>query len=382
MAGLPDSTEVRTAEPLQCWSRTSASAVHVGERFSLVLTCAVIDTPSLTVVLDETKLDPSATQFPPFEVLGGRHVPDLRNGDRRFFQYVYDLRLIDDALFGKVATLPAITLTYRVQTGADQGASNEGVERAYLTPSQPIRVLSLVSDDTADIRDAERATFDELAAGALHANGVVAIGGVLMGLAVLLTVVAVARVSTQARATGPAGERPVHNRSVLRGIGRELEAVRREREQTGWTAALVGRTLASQRIASRALLSEPLMHRAEDPDVPSAEGSLSLSGARGRKPIVVWGSITPDGIARALAEKPKGRTQLPVARRQQLQQLREHLACLTRVHYGRDAQLPDPALDDALASAQELVASLRREEAWFVRIFGTATQPVRARRRP
>ena len=140
--------------------------------------------------------------------------------------------MIDDTLFGKIATLPAITLTYRVQTGADQGASNEGVERQYLTPSQPIRVLSLVSDDTADLRDAERATFDELAADTLHANSIVAVGGVLMGLAALLTVVGVAR-SRRTLGDGSRRRDAVHNRAVLRGVARELEAVRREREQTG-----------------------------------------------------------------------------------------------------------------------------------------------------
>ena len=77
--------------------------------------------------------------------------------------------------------------------------------------------------------------------------------------------------------------------------------------------------------------------------------------------------ITPDGIARALVEKPRGRTRPTVARREQLQQLRERLVSLTRVHYGRDAQLPETALDDALASGEELVASLRREEGWLTR---------------
>ncbi len=40
-------------EPIQCWWRTSASAVRVGDTFSLVLTCAVIETASTTVVPDE-----------------------------------------------------------------------------------------------------------------------------------------------------------------------------------------------------------------------------------------------------------------------------------------------------------------------------------------
>ena len=55
--------------------------------------------------------------------------------------------------------------------------------------------------------------------------------------------------------------------------------------------------------------------------------------------------------------------------------------CLTRVHYGRDGQLPETTLDEALASAEELVADLRRERAWFVRAFASATQPRRWKRR-
>jgi hypothetical protein len=56
------------------------------------------------------------------------------------------------------------------------------------------------------------------------------------------------------------------------------------------------------------------------------------------------------------------------------------MVSLTRVHYGRDAQLPETALDDALASGEELVTSLRREEGWLARILASATQRVRRRR--
>ena len=380
-AGAPVGTEAREVELVQCWSRTSAAAVHVGEPFSLVLTCAVVETPSLKVLVDETKLDPSAAQFPPFEVLGGRHAPELRNGDRRFFQYVYDVRLIDDTLFGTIATLPAISLSYRVQTGAEQGKLSEGIERTYVAPAQSVRVLSLVSDDATDIRDAEATTFDDLAVAAVQASGLVTAGGVLIGLAGLLTVVAVARAATHARATDPAGERHVQNRIVLRGIGRDLTAVRRERDQTGWTPSLAERVLASLRIAGRFLLSQPLTYRPEEPDVASAEGTLSLSGGAGRLPIVVWGSTTTEAIARALVQRRSARSRLPFARHQRLQQLHDSMVCLTRVHYGRDEQLPETALDAALVSGQELVAYLRHEQAWFVKAIASVTDTSALRRR-
>ena len=74
-------------DPLQCWWRTSTGAVRIGEPFTVVLTCAVLETDEVTVVPDQTRLEPSVVQFAPFEVLGGSHGADLRSDQRRFFQY-------------------------------------------------------------------------------------------------------------------------------------------------------------------------------------------------------------------------------------------------------------------------------------------------------
>src|SRR4026208_2076429 len=64
-------------DPLQCWWRTSAGAVRVGEPFSVVLTCAVLETEAATVIVDTAKLEPSVVQLAPYEVLGGSHGADL-----------------------------------------------------------------------------------------------------------------------------------------------------------------------------------------------------------------------------------------------------------------------------------------------------------------
>src|SRR5882724_12736907 len=88
-------------DPLQCWWRASAGAIRVGEIFTTVLTCAVLETDAVTVVVDQSKLEPSVMQFAPFEVLGGTHGADLRTDERRFFQYEYRLRLIAENQFGK-----------------------------------------------------------------------------------------------------------------------------------------------------------------------------------------------------------------------------------------------------------------------------------------
>src|SRR6478672_5213880 len=107
-------------DPLQCWWRTSAGAVHVGETFTVVLTCAVLETDAATVVVDQSKLEPSVVQFAPFEVLGGQHGADLRTDLRRFFQYEYRMRLIAEGQFGKDVPLPEVKLSYRVQSRVGQ----------------------------------------------------------------------------------------------------------------------------------------------------------------------------------------------------------------------------------------------------------------------
>ena len=63
-------------DPLQCWWRTSAGAVRVGEVFSLVLTCAVVENDAVRVVPDQGPLDPTVMQMAPFEVVGGGHPAD------------------------------------------------------------------------------------------------------------------------------------------------------------------------------------------------------------------------------------------------------------------------------------------------------------------
>src|SRR5262249_53353007 len=89
----PTAAQNVETDPIQCWWRTSSGAVRVGESFSLVLTCAVVENDAAKVIVDQSKLEPSVIQLAPFEVTGGSHGADLRAGERRFFQYEYRLRL-------------------------------------------------------------------------------------------------------------------------------------------------------------------------------------------------------------------------------------------------------------------------------------------------
>src|SRR4051812_21370616 len=109
------------ADPIRCWWRTSASAVRVGEPFMVVLTCAVVENETTSVVPDQSRLDPAAMQLPPFEVIGGSRGPDLHSDQRRFFQYQYTLRLINEELFGRDARIPGIEIKYNLENRVSRG---------------------------------------------------------------------------------------------------------------------------------------------------------------------------------------------------------------------------------------------------------------------
>ena len=189
-------------DPLQCWWRTSAGAVRVGEPFTVVLTCAVLETEAATVVVDQSRLEPSVVQFAPFEVLGGSHGADLRTDQRRFFQYVYRLRLIAENLFGQDVSLPETKLSYHVQSKmGERQAALQGRDQTYLLPSQSVRVMSLVPADATDIRDTAGETFGDLDERAFRANLFTIIGGVLFTLAGLMALLALVRLARRYRKT-------------------------------------------------------------------------------------------------------------------------------------------------------------------------------------
>src|SRR5215471_11980893 len=188
LAAAPVAAQDVSTDPLQCWWRTSAGAVRVGQPFTVVLTCAVLETDAATVVVDQSRLEPSVVRFPPFEVLGGAHGADLRSDQRRFFQYEYRLRLISENMFGKDAALPETKISYRVQSKVGQKTAIQGRDQTYMLPAQSVKVLSLVPADASDIRDTSSAeNFTDIDRRAFRANLFAVIGAILFVVAGLLS---------------------------------------------------------------------------------------------------------------------------------------------------------------------------------------------------
>ena len=69
--------------------------------------------------------------MPPFDVLGGTTAEDATTAARRFFQYTYQLRLLNDTAFGQDVSLAGLALTYRIDTLTNEGTTSQGRDQTY-----------------------------------------------------------------------------------------------------------------------------------------------------------------------------------------------------------------------------------------------------------
>src|SRR3977135_4039057 len=96
-------------DPINCWWRTDQTAVEVGERFTLTLTCGVVEARSNKVVVDPNQLDPSALSLAPFDIVGGTRHEDVVALPWRYFQYEYTVRIVGMTFFGQDIDIPALS---------------------------------------------------------------------------------------------------------------------------------------------------------------------------------------------------------------------------------------------------------------------------------
>ena len=356
------------AEPLQCWWRSSTPAVRAGEAFTVVLTCACSDLDSQRVVLDETKLAPESVPLAPFEVLSGAAASDLRVDDRRFLQREYKVRLVNDSFFGKDVALPALALSYRVQSQGNDGTPLTGIERKYELPPQPIRVQSLVAADATDIRDTSAGTFADLDRAAFRASSLVTGGGILVGLGGVLAVLALGSAVAGVRRTRPESSRLVADSAVLSQVARELAAVRRDRDQGAWTPELAGRALAALRVAGAYTAAANTSQRDAEPEDALSEGAFLHTSLAGKR-VVVSSALTARSVRTARA---RATTAGAASKLNALDSLDDALTPLTQARYGRSGTVSDAALDDALAAAERLTRSARYTNRWAVRKLNAA----------
>lgn len=356
-------TEKTTVQPIECWWRTSANSVRVGQLFDVILTCAVLDTSATTVVPDQSRLDPSVLQLPPFEVTGGSQAADLHTPSRRFFQYEYTLRYIGED-FGRDVALPQLAVAYRVQSRVEKDAAAiESRDRQYFLPSQTMRVESLVPLDARDIRDQPPDTFRAIEQRRFRATVLRIIAISLMVVSGAMAVWALVGYFSRRRAKTTERVRFASDAAVLREVERELQAVTRSRQVEGWTPALAARALAALRIAGAYAVSG---HAAQAPLTEATTLSEGQIAVRPRlqpgKAAAVSGAETAVTVEREM----RRREMLNGHRVAPLVDLHQALQQLSAAAYGQTSPA-DGDLDEAMNSGERALGAIQREHRWLVK---------------
>lgn len=319
-------------EPIVCWWRTSTSAVRTGESFGLTLTCAVVETEANKVVADFSKLDPTVVQLPPFEVQGGTHAGDLVTPGKRFFQYDYRLRLIAEDAFGNDVSIPPLEVSYRIDSTVAGGDTAQGRDQSYSLPRASVRLISLVPDDTSDIREAPAAMFTAVEDRDSRANLLQTIAGVLFGLAGVVAVVMLIGMLRRKAPKTAAAAAHLGPRTILSAVAKELDEVQRA-SRGGWTPELVGRALGALRITGAYATNRAVGQLPAIAGETPREGVLVIRPF-GRGDVYVSGAATTESAV--FANVPAG--------------LSDALRTLTVARYGRVEKI-DSMSDEALQTA-------------------------------
>jgi hypothetical protein len=347
VAGAQPATQNVEVEPVTCWWRSSASSVRVGQPFSVVLTCSALETEAAKAVIDRGRLASAAVQLPPYEVTGGIQADDIVTASRRFVQYEYTLRLLGDDVFGADVPIPALQVSYSIESRVQQDAAVQGREQTYVLPALPVHVASLVPATETHIREAPVATMSAIAARQTRGALLRTVGTITFVVAGLLLLVTIARAVQQRRsAVTRVRRRLVGDSAVLAGVKRELREVGQQAARDGWSEALAARALAALRVTGSYAAGQPVTQRPLNGAV-AADGSLVL-----RRPL--GGRVLVSAAATSAVVPQNGAVS---------EDLRSAMADLTTARYGRAAKQLD--LHDAIERGLRATAQVASEHTWY-----------------
>lgn len=346
-------------DPIRCWWQSSTGAITMGESFNVVLTCAVIETASMQVVADESRLGVASIQMAPFEILGGSHPADAHRQQRRYFQYHYQLRLISADAIGHDVNVPALSIPYRVHSRVGAAAALEGRDLTYLMPALPIKVLSLVPAEAVDIRDGSDASLGAVESLRFRSSLFEVLAIAFGALAAVMAVLALVPLVRGERKTGAVATDRLSERATASRAARELADVQALSLAEGWTDAVVARALAASRVIAALAIHHPISEKALPAGAPVPEGRLEVTHGRLRpRRAAVSSAVTAGEVAVFASQLDDSVT---MTRRHHLQGLQSALQELTAALY-RQAPVRDAAtLGEAIRHAEEVAGDLRLE---------------------
>ena len=227
------------SDPISCWWKADRTAVRVGERFGLVLTCGVIEAGPITVVPVLNQLEPGALSID--TVRGGqrRRGEDIVAPPWRYVQFEYSVRLLSDGFFGQdVRFRRSPSPTTSRAPARNAGARSD----ATCCPRCRCAILSLVPKSASDIRDASGQTFASIASRRFRASLANILAWVSFAFAGVLAIFALVRAVRQLpRPKSVAAVRKLPVPSVLGGCLRRDREVASDASRTGWSPDLARR---------------------------------------------------------------------------------------------------------------------------------------------
>src|SRR5215831_7859175 len=171
-------------DPIRCFWKTDRSSIIVGERFTLVLTCGIIETDAIKAVPDFNQLEPSTIGLLPFEVVKGVRHEDVKAAPWRYIQYEYTVRTIAEGLFDKDINLPGVKITYHIQSSV--GGGSTGRDQTYQLPPMPMHISSTVPQKATDIRDTPMNTFADIETRRVRSSSEYVAALIAFGFAIVL----------------------------------------------------------------------------------------------------------------------------------------------------------------------------------------------------
>jgi hypothetical protein len=354
----PKAGEV-ASDPIRCWWKADRTAVRVGERFGLVLTCAVIKTGPITVEPVLNQLEPGALSLTPFEVVsGGPKVDDVIVPPWRYIQREYVLRLLSEGFFGQDVAIPSLMVTYNLTS---VGTGQQGRDQTYILPALPMRVLSLVPKSAGDIRDASGLTFASVESRRFRASVATMASWIAFAFAAVMALFALSRVVGLVRVSGTHAVKPLPAPSLLQASLRVLSQVKDDAARAGWTSELSRRAVAALRIAGATAVGKQVAQNVVTKEAPERDGQLTVSmGWPKRKRVLLSAATTSTTITRELDNGLRANART----RSSAESIAQAIGVLSAAAYGRTSPSDNGALDAALDESTEAVRRLRAGTMW------------------
>jgi hypothetical protein len=251
-----------------------------------------------------------------------------------------------------------VTVTYNVQA---PGGGAQGRDLGYILPPLPMRILSLVPRNAADIRDVSGDTFAASEAHRFRSSAAVIAAGISFAFAGVFALLAVMRVARRFKRK-EAVVRKLPASSMLHASLGALSDVRAE-SRSGWTPALIRRALAALRIAGAVAVGRQVSQEFVNNGTAEREGQLAIrTGLLRRRRAVISAPTTP----RAITEQV-GRNHSGARAGATLKELGDALQVFSAARYGRNGEVDSSALDSALNQGSNAVRRLRVTTLWPIR---------------